>query len=289
MDTHGAPASLAPVPAFAFPERAVTALGRAAEYAEWRRKPLGAVESFDDFDTDRMRAIIDGSLAAGGGWLDAEGVNALLRAAKIKTADMEVVSSPQEAFEAAIRIGAPVAIKAQGAALLHKTEANALRLGIADEIRAEEAYCDLSESLGESMSGAIVQQMIGGGVEVMIGATADPNFGHVLAFGAGGTLVELLADVAFRIHPLTHGDATEMLDEARVTKLLRGYRGSAPLDVDALKETLLRLSALLTECPEIREIDINPMKVLEHGAVAVDARVRIEAITQSVPSRRVAY
>jgi len=143
--------------------------------------------------------------------------------------------------------------------------------------------------LGNDMTSAFVQPMIPGGVEVMLGATDDPTFGHVLAFGAGGTLVELLADVAFRIHPLTPTDADDIIQQTRVAKLLSGIRGASPSDVPALRDAILRLSTLITICPEIRELDINPLKVLEHGVVALDARVRVERIVPAPPSRRIAY
>ncbi|HEX7810023.1 MAG TPA: acetate--CoA ligase family protein, partial [Thermoanaerobaculia bacterium] len=109
------------------------------------------------------------------------------------------------------------------------------------------------------------------------------------AAGAGGTLVELLGDVAFRIHPLTDSDAREILDSLRCTKLLRGYRGHAAVDASAYYDAILRLSALLDVCPEIRELDLNPLKVLPHGVSAVDARIRVEAIAGGTPSRRIAY
>jgi len=114
-------------------------------------------------------------------------------------------------------------------------------------------------------------------------------FGQVVVYGAGGTLVELLADISFRIHPLTDIDADDMVGEVRCSKLLQGYRGSKPSDVAALKDVMLRVSALLEICPEIRELDINPLKVLEQGALVVDARVRVEAMKHAPPSRRIAY
>jgi acetyltransferase len=143
--------------------------------------------------------------------------------------------------------------------------------------------------LGDDMEAAFVQPMVTGGVEVMLGATNDPTFGHVLAFGAGGTLVEVLSDIAFRIHPLTPNDAEDMISELRCAKMLDGVRGAAPSDKPALREAIMRLSALISICPEIQELDINPLKVLEKGAIALDARVRVEQVAPAPPSRRIAY
>ncbi|HVS31599.1 MAG TPA: GNAT family N-acetyltransferase [Thermoanaerobaculia bacterium] len=289
MGAQGTPASLAPVPSFPFPERAVKALARVTTYAEWRRLPVGKVRRFDDIDKPRLRKVVDRRIAQGGGWLDQRDVSSLLLATGIPSAMMEQVSNVYEAVGAAMRIGFPVVVKAQGPALLHKTESGAVKLGLQDERQVREAYLELQARLGDAMESAIVQQMIPGGVEVMAGSTADATFGNVLVYGAGGTLVELLADVAFRIPPLTDADAEDMIREARVSRLLRGFRGAKPADVEALMEVLLRLSALVEICPEIRELDINPLKVLEKGALVVDARVRVEDVPAGPPSRRIAY
>ena len=131
--------------------------------------------------------------------------------------------------------------------------------------------------------------MVRGGVEVMLGVTEQPTFGHVIAYGAGGTLVELLSDVALRIHPLTDVDAADMIADVRWSRLLEGFRGAPPSDIATLREIILRLSELVSICPEIRELDINPLKVLEQSAMVVDARVRVERVVPGPPSRRIAY
>jgi len=289
MASAGAPAVLAPVPSFAFPERAVNALARATNYAEWRRRPIGSVTKYDDVDADQLRAIVDRKLAAGGGWLDPLDVIAMLHAARIPSALAESATSVFDAVQAAMRMGFPVVVKALGPTLLHKTEAGAVKLNLQDEREVREAYLELQSRLSDAMTSALVQQMIPGGVEVMLGATQDPTFGHVVVFGAGGTLVEVLSDVAFRIHPLSDVDAEDMVSEVRTSRLLRGVRGAKPADVASLHEILTRLSALIEICPEIRELDINPLKVLENGTIAVDARVRLGPIVPGPPSRRVTY
>jgi acetyltransferase len=123
----------------------------------------------------------------------------------------------------------------------------------------------------------------------MVGATQDPTFGHLVVFGAGGTLVELLNDVAFRIHPLSDVDAHDMLTETRTARLLEGFRGAKAGDITSVEEIVGRVSAIIAVCPEIRELDMNPVKVLENGAIVVDARIRVEAVVPGPPSRRVSY
>ena len=244
-------------------------------YAEWRRRP--ETENADyGLQEETLRRIVDNALQRGGGWLDPSEVEHLLRAAGIETPGGEMAASADEAFEAAVRMARPVALKASGPSLLHKSDRGGVKLSLQNECEVRDAFLEMKARLGDDMSGAFVQPMVNGGVEVMLGATDDPTFGHVLAFGAGGTLVELLADVAFRIHPITEGDAEDMIQQVRISRMLAGIRGAAPSDVPALREAVMRLSAMIDICPEIRELDINPLKVLENGVIALDARVRVE-------------
>jgi acyl-CoA synthetase (NDP forming) len=135
----------------------------------------------------------------------------------------------------------------------------------------------------------LVQAMVPGGVEMLVGAVQDPTFGPLVVCGSGGVLVELVADRAFRIHPLGERDAAEMIDELKGARLLRGYRGAPPVDEQALREVLLRISSLLSLCPEVQELDINPLKVLNRGARAIDVRVRIAATSPAAGARRAQY
>jgi hypothetical protein len=244
---------------------------------------------FDDVDAPRLRAIVERTLAKGEGWLHPIDWRDLLTVAHVPVAAMEFVSNREDAVDAAMVLDFPVALKAFGPDLLHKSDRGAVILGLTNVSALRDAYADLQKKLGASMTGAIVQRMVHGGVEVMVGASADPSFGHVMAFGAGGTLVELLADVAFRIHPLTDTDIDDLVQQTRVLKLLRGVRGSRPADVMVLKEIIARLSVLLEICPEIRELDINPLNVSAFGAIALDARIRVEPLALDPPSRRVTY
>jgi len=288
MSSAGVPAPLAPVPSFAFPERAVNALAQVTRYAEWRAKPEGTAAHFE-LDVPQMRAIIEDSCARGDRWLDPLEVSGILKAAGIGAPVTIFAKSPEAAMEAAAGLGFPVVVKAYGPSLLHKTEVGGVRLNLLHEYAVGAAYESLAASLGDAMTGVVIQPMVAGGVEMMLGATWQDAFGHVMVCGAGGTLVELLDDVAFRVHPLTDRDAREMLDAVRSSRLLHGFRGAPPSDVAALLDTILRLSALLDVCPEIRDIDLNPLKVLTHGVSAVDARIRVEPVVAATPSRRIAY
>lgn len=288
MSSHGVPAPLDPVPSFPFPERAVAALARAAKYAEWRRGPVGTVPKFQDINVAAVRKIVDAKIGAGGGWLDAEEIRRLLSAAGISIVPTAVATTADDAASIARQMGFPVVLKAQGPELLHKSDVGGVKLWLSTEAAVRDAFEEMRESLGSRMTAAIVQKMLHG-VEIMVGANADPAFGHLIAYGAGGVLVEMLADVAFRIHPLTDADIDEMMRQVRASKLLYGFRGNPPSDIAALKASIARISALITICPEIRELDINPLMAMPDGAVAVDARVKIERIVPGPPSRRVSY
>jgi acyl-CoA synthetase (NDP forming) len=213
----------------------------------------------------------------------------LFRAAGIPVAKSRLVSNLDDALTAAARIGFPVALKATGPAILHKTEVGGVALNLSDETAVRRAYEGMSARLGTDLTGVIVQEMVAGGVEVVVGATLDQTFGPLVLYGSGGILVELLNDVAFRINPLTDTDVRDMLNEVKGTALLRGYRGSPVADEAALTETILRVSAMLEICPQIQEMDANPVKVLESGAIVVDARVRVDRLAEAPPTRRIAY
>src|SRR5262249_26572654 len=131
----------------------------------------------------------------------------------------------------------------------------------------------------DAMDGALVQPMLHGGVECLIGVVTDPIFGPLIAFGLGGVMTEVIGDVAFRLHPLTDRDADELMDSVKASRLLHGFRGSPPADIPALREVLLRISQLVEDVPEVNELDINPLIVREAGAgvVALDARLRLKA------------
>ncbi len=289
MRAEGAPPSLAGIPAYAFPESAATALARATSYGEWRQKPEGVVPVFDDIRPELVRAPVEAALNRGGGWLTLDELDALLAAIGIPFAASRMAATPDDAVRVAEEIGYPVALKAVGPALLHKTEHGGVILDLADSASVRNAANDLSARLGDKLTGFSIQRMVRGGVEMLVGCVNDALFGPVVVSGSGGVLAELHADVARRLHPVTTVDAVEMIDELKSVRLLRGYRGQPRLDEAALRTAILRISTLLTICPEIQELDLNPVKVLEAGVCVVDARVRVDREQPRQTKRRVMY
>ena len=265
-----------PIPCYAFPERAVRALGRIAAHSQWKQRPEGIVPDFHGVDLPGARIVVDSYLSThpDGGWLTPGDCVSMLKAFGIPTVGETHVETADQAAAAAEELGFPVALKGSGDRLVHKSDVGAVRLdlGSAEEVR--QAFTDMSERVGEVMEGAIVQPMLRG-VEVIAGVLSDPLFGPVVMFGSGGVAVELFGDRVFRILPMTDVDAHEMVRATRGAPLLTGYRGAPPCDVAALEEVLLRVAQLADQVPQLAEMDLNPIIATPTGCVAVDARMRL--------------
>jgi len=278
------------VPTYAFPEEAARALSHAVRYATWRALPDGRVPVLAGIRPDEAKVVLATSLATGNDWMDQAAVARLLDCYGLSPVASELVKSPADAATAAHRIGGPVALKAMAPGLLHKTEAGGVRLGLTGRRAVLEAARAMAGELaasGHAKTGFVVQPMVPGGVEMLVGVVNDPSFGPVLACGAGGTTTELLRDVAVRITPLTVEDAHAMPRALATFPLLDGYRGAPKLNVAALEQLLLRVSQLVETNPEIAELDLNPVIVHTEGVTVVDARVRLrEALPAALPGTR---
>jgi acetate---CoA ligase (ADP-forming) len=288
----GAPSGLmmAPIPTYIFPESAAVALARVTRYGEWLRKPHAEPPHLDTFDRDKVRRIVTAALAGGGGWMEPAVATALLEACGVSIVPTATAKTSDEAAKAAARIGYPAVVKALGATLLHKTDVGGVKLGLADEAAVRSAVESLQRSLGDRLEAVLVQRMLPAGVEMVVGGINDPALGPVVMGGTGGILVELFADTVFRMCPLTEADAHEMVGEMKGRALLRGYRGAAPADEAAFRTVLIAISQLLDVCPEIHEMDVNPIIVATDGAVAVDVRIKIGTpATPSPQARRISY
>jgi acetate---CoA ligase (ADP-forming) len=272
------------IPTFPLPEHPAVVLSKACRYEEWRAQPLGMIPDFDDMDFGTARAICAKTLSQKGlGWLTIEDTRTLLVSAKLPVAKGGVARTSEQAVALARDIGFPVAVKLASHQILHKTELGGVHLNVAKEQGVRNSFEAIRARLAQenkldAMEGVIVQPMLSGGTEVMIGVTHDPLFGPLIAFGLGGIHVEILGDVRFRITPLTDCDAAQMVREIKGYRLLQGYRGHPAADVEAIEEVLLRLSRLVEEIPEIRELDLNPIFALPpgQGCRIVDARIRVE-------------
>jgi acetyl coenzyme A synthetase (ADP forming)-like protein len=280
---------LSNIPTYTFPESAAVALAHVTQYGDWRRKPLAETPQLPGFSRDTVRATAARALAAGGGWLDPVTTDTLLSAAGITVAAGRVARTAEEAERVAREIGFPVAMKGLGSSLLHKTEAGAVKLRLSDGAAVREAFMDLQTRLADRLESVLVQRMIPGGVEMVVGGLNDQSLGPIIMAGTGGVFVDLLGDTVFRMCPLTEADAREMIEDLKGRRLLRGYRGAPPADEPAFRMLLLSVSQLLDACPEIDEMDLNPVMVLREGAVAADVRIKVGPPRAGVRSRRITY
>jgi len=273
------------VPSFAFPEDTATAIAKACEYNDWLKRPKGTVLEIVNIDRTKANQIVMAALEKSVTrplWLDANSVTGLLDAYGIRLTQSKTATTAEEAVKAAEDIGFPVVVKLIADIIVHKTEVGGVILDLRSEKEVQLAFVQIRERLvgmgrENEMQGVVVQRMISGGIEIIIGVTQDPSFGPLIMFGMGGIHAELFKDVTFRIHPLTDVDAREMVRSVKAYQLLEGWRGAKPSDTKSLEELLLRVSAMVEELPQMAELDLNPVKVLEvdNGYVVVDARVML--------------
>ncbi len=275
------------VPAYAYPEAAARALARAARYGSWRSRP-GAVPELENVRAAEARAIIGSFLARmpGGGWLSGGEADDLLRCYGIAMVEFRRADGTDAAVEAAADLGGHVVIKADVPGLLHKTAAGAVELDLsgADEVRA--AMGRLRAKFAGRLSGVLVEPMITGGIETIVGVVQEPVFGPVVVFGLGGVATDVLGDHVARLAPLTVADADDLIHSIRAAPVLLGNPGQPAADIGALRDTLLRVSRLADDLPQVAELDLNPVIARPDGVVAVDARVRVTSYRLADPFLR---
>ena len=276
------------VPSYRHPEIPARIISHALAYETRRRQPAWNAPRGTDADLSKAKSICAKALSErGSGWLTTAETHALLTAMRLPLVQGSVATNAEEAVRLAHTVGFPVAAKLASHQIVHKTEIGAVHLNLGDEQAVHHAFEAIKSRLAqdntrEAMEGMLVQPMLSGGVEVMIGMTRDPRFGPLIAFGLGGIHVEILGDVQFRVAPLTERDATEMVRGIKGYRLLEGYRGQPAADIKTLEDILLRISRLAEEIPEICELDLNPIFALpeRQGSMIVDARIRLKAIVR---------
>ncbi len=265
------------IPCYAYPEAAAGALARAATYGAWRARPAGHVREFGDLTVAEARTIVRDFLHRHpkGGWLPTAQVTALLNSYRVELVGLTPVSSADEAVRVAAAMDGPVVLKAEVRGVLHKTEAGAVHLDLRTETDVRRAHRMLTTRFGARLRHVLVQPMITGGTEVIVGVAQEPVFGPLVVFGLGGVTTDVLADRQARLAPLTDTDADELIGSIRSAPLLLGYRGQPAADLSALQDLLLRVSRLADDLPELAELDLNPVIAGPAGAVVVDARIRL--------------
>ncbi len=206
----------------------------------------------------------------------------LLERAGIPVTKTKLARSKKEAISVSKEMGFPVVLKIISPDVVHKSDSGGVKLGLANGAQVGRAYSEIMSSVRQkypqaAVQGVSVQPMASAGMEVIVGMSKDPQFGPVLMFGLGGVLVEVLKDVSFRIVPVTKRDASEMIREIKGYPLLQGYRGQEAVDVASLEGLIVRVSEFIEQNPQIEELDLNPVFAYRDKAVAVDARIVLEA------------
>jgi acetate---CoA ligase (ADP-forming) subunit beta len=205
----------------------------------------------------------------------------ILKQAGISVVETKLAKTQKEAVSLSQKMGFPVALKITSPDVIHKSDSGGVKLSINSVAEVKKAYDEILKKVRKQYPDAIihgvsVQKMALPGTEVIIGTSKDPQFGPVIMFGLGGIFVELLKDVSFRVIPVEQRDAQEMIKEIKGYPLLQGYRGKEPANISALVEIILKISKLIEENPQIKELELNPIFAYKNKAVAVDARIILE-------------
>jgi acetyltransferase len=270
------------IPNYAFPERAIAALRAMARQREWSEHPAGEYVRYD-VDQARVREVFARVRAAGRVELGEIEAREVIEAYGMRLPKSQLARSPDEAAAIATEFGFPVVMKISSPDILHKSDIGGVKVGVPDASTARDIY-ELIEYRARKYNpdatvwGVLVQEQVRKGREVLVGVNRDPQFGPLVVFGLGGIYVEVLKDVAFRLAPITREEAREQIREIRTFPLLKGVRGEAPADLAAAEEIILRVSQLVTDFPEIVEMDINPLVIHNQGegAIVLDARIILQ-------------
>ena len=269
------------LPNYPSPERAVAALKAMLDYTAWRLQPRRVVTRFP-VNRRRVNRIIAHQLLVGKTYLGEVRAKDVLKAYDFVIPEGRLVSTTAEAIEAASQLGYPLAMKIVSPDIVHKSDVGGVRLNLATEQEVADAFELMMlrvarEAPQAFLEGVYLERMVSKGREVILGMTRDPQFGPMLMFGLGGIFVEVMQDVSFNLAPITSAEAMSMLMGTRSYKLLEGFRGQAKVDITVIAEALQRISQLVTDFPQIAELDINPFMVGGPGeeSVVADARIQL--------------
>ena len=267
----------ASIPNFSYPELAVKAFKRLADQRAWT-EVAGEEAVACWHNVDAAADTIASILKKGVTQVGEDDAMQILTYYGFQFPKRALARTSSEAVQIASQIGFPVVMKISSPDILHKTDVGGVRMNVKTPNKAEDAFLEITSNARRIMpdafiKGVMIFEMLKGGKEVILGVTYDRTFGHMIMFGLGGIYVEVLKDVAFRIVPVTRQNAVAMVNEIKTIGLLRGARGEPPADIDAIAGSIVNLSCLVTDFPEIQELDVNPLRVMEQGAMALDARI----------------
>jgi acetyltransferase len=272
------------LPDYPSPDRAVAALKAMCDYSAWLRRPQRVVTRFP-VNRRRVERIIHRHIKTGQLQVGEAAAKSILRAYEFDVLPGQLAATVEEAIDVAEHIGYPVAMKVASPDIIHKSDIGGVKLGLGSPEAVRDAYDLMMLRIRERLpkariEGVYIEKMSARGREVILGMTRDPQFGPMLMFGLGGIFVEVMKDVTFNIAPITNDEAMRMLESTKSFALLKGVRGQARVDIAAIAASMQRISQLVTDFPQIVEMDINPFIVGEvgKGSVAADARFTLKAL-----------
>ncbi|RLF05118.1 MAG: CoA-binding protein, partial [Thermoprotei archaeon] len=268
------------IPCYESPEDAAGALAAICAYYRSRKKARGRLLHVEG-DRELVRKVLLRAAREGRSMLTPIESFEVAKAYGVPVVEAMLARDEEEAVKLAKALGYPVALAVETPDVSHKTEVGGILLGLRSDAEVRDAFHEVlrnvrSRAPGARILGVSIRKMMPRGMEVFVGARRDPVFGPLVGFGWGGVAIELLRDVSFRLAPLSSVDVEEMIEETKVGRLLRGYRGRS-LDDEAVKKTIVAVASLMEDFSEIEEIDVNPMFVYERGAAAVDVKVYLRA------------
>jgi acetate---CoA ligase (ADP-forming) len=269
------------IPQYSIPERVASAIQLTVQYTRYKARPLRVVERFS-VNKNPVLKMFKAYRSRGLTEIGEADSKTIMRAYNFDLPTGDLVTTVDEAVSLADQLGYPLAMKISSPDILHKSDVGGVRVGLSSEGEVADAFELMMLRVGRrrpdaEVRGVLLEKMVAGGQEVILGANRDPQFGPMIMFGLGGIFVEVLKDVTFGLAPLTEDEIRGMIESTRSYRLLCGARGKPPRDIGAIVENIQRLSQLVTDFPDITEVDINPLMVGEDGggALVVDARIVI--------------
>jgi acetyltransferase len=263
------------VPNFSFPSTAAKVLTALTKYHEILTREIGEARMFDDTNRENAEAVLEGVVEAGRKILSASEAHEVLESYRIPYADWRIANNAAEAASAAAEIGFPVVVKVDSESILHKSDLGGVAVDLKDRESVRAVVEEMETKLTAEDLRFFIQKYLPGGKELIIGAKAEVGLGHIIMFGMGGIYVEIMKDVSYKLTPVTTVEASEMISSIQSAPLLKGIRGEKGIDEDAIIEIIQRVSQMVTECPVIKELDLNPVIAYEDRAFVVDVRIAV--------------
>jgi len=263
------------VPYYSFPSTAAKVLTALTKYKEVRTREIGEAKIFDDMNREKAEVVLQKAKDSGREFLSATEVYEILDAYRIPIADWRIATNVAEATAAAAQINFPVVVKADSETIVHKSDVGGVAVDLWDSDSVRSVVEEMEERLEVEDLKFLIQKYLPGGKEVIIGAKVEEGLGHIVMFGMGGIYVEIMKDVSFKLTPVTAVEAQEMISSLQAAPLLKGIRGEKGIYDEGIIEIIQRLSQLVSECPTIEELDLNPVIAYENQIFVVDARISV--------------